>query len=148
MRRGISATVIAGLTGFWLAGAIGAHAETLEFQVKLSGQNEVPRNEATGSGLATMAYDTESRTLQWSVVHDGVSGRLIGAHIHGPADAGGNAGILVALDGINQNPIHGSAHLTEGQAKFMLDGLCYLNLHTDQHRGGELRGQLLPRGGK
>ena len=33
--------------------------------------------------------------------------------------------------------------LSAGEAQDMLDGLHYVNIHTDLHGGGEIRGQIL-----
>ncbi len=38
--------------------------------------------------------------------------------------------------------ITGGGTLTAGQVQGMLDGLTYVNLHTDFRPGGELRGQV------
>jgi hypothetical protein len=41
------------------------------------------------------------------------------------------------------NPIDGMATLTPEQAKELVDGKWYFNLHTSVNPGGEIRGQIL-----
>jgi hypothetical protein len=127
-----------------LANVSAAQADSIAMTAELSGANSVPPNDVGGSGVVEASFDTETRVLSWSVVYEGLSGALIAAHIHGPAKAGSNAGIVVGLDPISLSPIVGSATLTEAQANELLRGLYYVNLHTELHPGGELRAQLVP----
>ena len=80
--------------------------------------------------------------LEWTVRYADATGPLIGAHFHGPAAAGSNAGVLVPID-VTESPMEGSAELTEEQAGFLEDGSIYVNLHTERFPGGEMRGNLL-----
>jgi len=41
------------------------------------------------------------------------------------------------------SPIDGKATLTPEQAKDLIDGRWYFNLHTSANPGGEIRGQVL-----
>ena len=41
------------------------------------------------------------------------------------------------------SPIEGTATITEAQAGSLLSGMWYVNIHTENHPGGELRGQLV-----
>ena len=65
------------------------------------------------------------------------------AHFHGPADAGKNAPVEIALKSIT-SPLDGSAVLTDAQAADLMAGKLYFNIHTDANKGGEVRGQVLP----
>ncbi len=118
-----------------------ASAEVLKLGAELSGANESPPNDSPATGMAEAEFDTQSRELTWTVTFEGLTGPLIGAHIHGPADPGTNAGIMLPFGSL-ESPIEGSAMLNEEQAKQLLDGGLYVNLHTEAHPGGELRGQL------
>jgi CHRD domain len=42
------------------------------------------------------------------------------------------------------SPIKGAAILTEDQAKALLGGNMYVNVHTVKYPDGEIRGQLKP----
>jgi hypothetical protein len=53
-----------------------------------------------------------------------------------------NAGVLVSLGTNLANPIKGSATLTDAQVSDLEAGRTYVNLHTADNKGGEIRGQL------
>ena len=117
-------------------------ADSWTFKSDLSGKNESPPNESPATGTAVANYDTATRMLTWHVEFSGLTGPAIGAHIHGPAASGANAGIMQPFPS-PVSPIDGSATLTEAQEKSLVDGTLYVNIHTEAHPGGELRGQLV-----
>lgn len=131
-----AALILAGL-----AGAGSASAETITLKAVLDSQSEVPPNDSKAKGMAEATYDTATRSLSWVVTFSGLSGPAIGAHIHGPSDPGKNAGIVLPFTFV-LSPIKGSATLTETQAEQLLAGKLYVNIHTEKHPGGEIRGQL------
>ena len=94
---------------------------------------------ATGTG--NVSIETDTNVLKWSVTWSGLTGPAIAAHLHGPAGPGVGAGIQVPIDH-STNPSIGSTTITDTQRKDLLDGLWYLNVHTDACPGGEIRGQI------
>jgi hypothetical protein len=129
-------------TAALLFGASGATAENILLKAELKGGNESPPNDSAGAGQAQATYDTETKTLSWKVEYSGLSGPAIGAHIHGPADSGANAGIVIPFPKTG-SPIEGSAQLTDSHAEQLLAGKMYVNIHTRDHPGGEIRGNLV-----
>ena len=117
-------------------------AETITFKAELSGANESPPNDSGAGGAADATFDTESRMLTWTVEYDGLTGPAIGAHIHGPADSGGNAGIVIPFE-TTESPIEGSAEIPAEMVDALQSGQLYVNVHTEAHPGGEIRGQLM-----
>jgi hypothetical protein len=63
-------------------------------------------------------------------------------HFHGPAAVGANAGVIVPFQGSVESPIKGKATITADQAKDLLAGMWYINIHTKENPGGEIRGQV------
>lgn len=120
-----------------------ARAETLATSFELSASKEVPPNNSAATGQAEVTFDTQSAELTWNVQFSGLSGPPIGAHFHGPTDAGKNAGIVVPFNSELESPIRGTATLTPGQAASIKDGKWYINIHTTRHPGGEIRGQVV-----
>jgi hypothetical protein len=123
----------------------GAQAEVRRFTIELNGTQEQPAVVTEGRGTARMTLDTTTRRLTWNVTYRGLSGPATMAHIHGPALPGENAPVLINLapQGM-KNPLTGSAELTEAQMADLLAGKTYVNVHTEQHKAGEIRGQIYP----
>jgi CHRD domain len=70
-----------------------------------------------------------------------VSGPATAAHIHGPAEAGKNAGVVIGF-AKPDSPIEGSATLIDAQTADLAAGKLYINVHTAANEGGEIRGQV------
>lgn len=117
-------------------------AEVIKLQAELKGSNEVPPNTSSGSGKAEAAFDTDAKVLTYTVTYANLTGPALGAHFHGPSEAGKNAGIALPFKSA-QSPIQGTATLTETQAADLLAGKWYANIHTAANPGGELRGQMM-----
>lgn len=117
-----------------------ARADQIKFRADLAAS---PGVTSSGKGAATASLDTATKTLTWMVDYSGLSGPATAAHIHGPADPGANAGIVVPFTGNLASPIKGSATLTDAQIAQLEAGKWYVNLHTEANKGGEIRGQLV-----
>ena len=130
------------LVGSVVAASGTAAAEVVKLQSELKGSNEVPPNSSTGSGKAEASYDTDTKVLTYVVTYAGLTGPVMGAHFHGPGEAGKNAGIALPFKTV-ESPIKGSATLTDAQAADLLAGKWYANIHTAANPGGELRGQMM-----
>jgi len=98
---------------------------------------------SSGKGAATASLDTASKTLTWDVDYSGLSGPVTAAHLHGPADPGANAPVVVPFNGSLATPIKGSATLTDAQIQQLEAGKWYVNIHTEANKPGEIRGQLV-----
>ena len=118
-----------------------AFAETVMLKADLKGSNEVPPNNSAATGSAEATFDTVTRSFSANATFSGLSGPAIGAHLHGPGELGKNAGIMLPFNFV-LSPIKLSATLTDAQAADLLAGKWYVNIHTEQNPGGELRGQL------
>jgi hypothetical protein len=126
-----------------LFAAAPATAETINYKADLKPTSEVPPNNTTGSGSLTATYDTNTKALNWTATYSGLSGPAIMSHFHGPADPGVNASVVVPMTGSLDSPQKGQATLTDAQAAELASGKWYYNIHTNQNKGGELRGQVV-----
>jgi hypothetical protein len=126
-----------------LLSACAGGPETKELHATLTSGQEAPPVSGPGSGQATLWLNTGTKQLNWKVSYSGLSSDAAAAHIHGPAAPGANAGVVVNLapNGV-KNPIEGSATLTDAQIADLLAGNDYVNIHTGQNKGGEIRGQI------
>jgi CHRD domain-containing protein len=119
-----------------------APAESIKVQVQLSGSQEVPPVQTSGTGTADLTYDPSTRVVTWTIIYSGLSGTATMAHFHGPA---GKLEIWLSKRGSPaESPIKGEATLTSEQAQLFAAGDLYINVHTQAHPGGELRGQVVP----
>ena len=123
-----------------------ALAAPVSLTVSLTGAQQVPLVQTSGSGTAELTFDPATRAVTWSVTYSGLSSPVTMAHIHGPAGPGKNAGVLVWLTkrgAPGPSPITGKATLTPAQAREFMAGLTYINVHTQDHPAGEIRGQVV-----
>ena len=127
-------------------------AHIYEYNATLSGANEVPPNAATGSGLATLSFDTIANTFDFSLAAFGLTGTATGYHLHAPAPPGANAPVVVDLSGpgflqlvgANSLLVGGNDIASSGSFLSQLEmGMVYVNVHTAAFPGGEVRGQLM-----
>src|ERR1700760_3941651 len=113
-----------------------------KFKATLDGKSEVPAAASTATGSADLDYDAASKKLSWKVTYSGLTGPATAAHFHGPAETGKNAGVAVAIPNAASSPVEGSATLTDAQAADLEAGKYYVNVHTKDNPGGEIRGQV------
>ena len=126
-----------------LAGmSLAASAATIELKADLQASSEVPAKSGSGHGTLTASLDTDTNALEYHVTYEGLTGPAVAAHFHGPAKPGANAGPQVPVAKPLDSPIEGKATLTPAQAKDLLAGMWYFNIHTAANPGGEIRGQV------
>jgi CHRD domain-containing protein len=113
-----------------------------KMKATLSGATEVPANTSTGKGAADIDYDAATKKMSWKLTYSGLTGPATAAHFHGPAEAGKNAGVALAIPNATSSPTEGSATLTDAQAADLTAGKYYINIHTAANPGGEIRGQV------
>jgi hypothetical protein len=121
-----------------------AHAATIQLKADLKASSEVPPKDSAGMGTMTGTLNTETNEFTYHIEFSGLTGPAVAAHFHGPAAEGANAKPQLPIKGSPvTSPIEGKATLTAEQAKDLLDGKWYFNLHTAANPGGEIRGQIM-----
>lgn len=134
---------IAGMSAMAVAVACAsASAEVLMFDIAMSGLEEVPPNASPGFGMASITADTDTREVSIMVTWGGLIGSPSACHLHGLAPAGSNAGVLFGLTFMGDH-FMGSGTLSEANFAGFMQGLTYVNLHTNAFPGGEIRGQVI-----
>jgi hypothetical protein len=145
-RRSILGLCAGGAAGAaLLTAAAPSYAATVTYKADLKGASEVPPNTTGGSGSVTATFDPATKQLSWSGSFSGLTGPATAAHIHGPAEPGKNAGVVMWISEKGkpfESPFKGSATLTDAQAADLANGQYYVNIHTAANPGGEIRGQL------
>jgi CHRD domain len=137
--------------GFALAGSMTlAQAAPVSFTVPLTGAQQVPAVQTSGTGSAALTYDPSTRVVTWTVTFSGLSSAATMAHFHGPAESGKNAGVELWISqkgAAVTSPVTGQATLTPTEAQQFAAGQMYVNIHTKEHPAGEIRGQVQPPAG-
>jgi CHRD domain len=150
-----------------------AHAIPMTFVGNLSGANEVPPVASPGTGLAIVVLDPTAQTIQINVTFSGLTSNDVAAHIHCCAPFGTNVGVATTVPAfpgfplgvtsgtyssvvfdLTQPTIYNPAFITLQGGTIPLaeaaliggieNGMTYLNIHTVNFGGGEIRGQLFP----
>jgi hypothetical protein len=123
-----------------------AGAQITLFEATITGDQEVPPVTTMAMGTMTGAYDASLNefAFAWSLVgpFNGVPSAP-GAHIHEAPP--GVAGPIVFGFATDTWPLDGAATwtgLTPDNVAALFAGDLYINFHTDQHTGGEIRGQI------
>lgn len=132
-----AAVVIAAALSF---GAATAEAAMIDLHATLH-----PAAGVSSSAIGTMtgSFDPATHKLTWTVTYSGLTSPETMAHFHGPAKIGGNAGVQVPIAAVMASPMAGSATITDAQAKQLLGGLWYVNIHTQKYPAGEIRGHVM-----
>jgi len=124
-----------------LAVAPAAGAAFVDFSISLSvDQATTALPGASGGGSGTATLDTASNLFSWNIGYGGLNGGEIGAHFHG-GPPGAPGPIVLSLP--SGSPKVGGETVSEGDETAILADLWYVNIHTDQSPGGEIRGQVL-----
>lgn len=138
--------ISAALAGFALLLVVGACSPALTpttFEVVLTGGQEVPPTGTTATGTANVTV--AGNRLAVDGAWEGFDIADPGAHIHGPAPAGANAGILFELAYDNSSrTFEGTFTLDQEQMSYFLENELYINLHSEAFPAGEIRGQITP----
>ncbi len=133
--EGVSGTTFTGTGGVVLG------TSSVLLKTTLNGSSQVPSvsTSATGSGTFTLT----SNGLQYDIQLSTISGSLItGAHFHRGA-AGVNGAVVENITFNSNLRATGTwTNLTAQERDDILDGRIYVNVHTNAHPDGEIRGQV------
>lgn len=124
-----------------LAAGVGL-ASAATVHVKLTGSHEVPavKTAARGSGVIEVAADG---AVSGKIRTHGIKGTM--AHIHAAAPGKNGPPIISLAPGPHGTwVVPAGSKLSPDQYKEFLAGHLYINVHSDSHPGGEIRGQLKP----
>lgn len=125
-----------------------------EFQATLTGAAERPNPVSpAGSGTATFSLNQAGTAVNYSITVQNMTSAITAAHIHlGNAEVAG--GVVVAVTTpTNGGTVTGSVSSSTGLGlgvsfgsllELMRNGDVYLNVHTANNPGGEIRGQIRP----
>jgi hypothetical protein len=163
--------VVWSLTG--LAGL--NYGATITFSAPLSAANENPPTASLGTGFTTVSLDTVTQLLSINITFSDLTTPTTAAHIHCCIAPPGNAGVATVVPafpgfplGVTSGTYSGVLDLTmaasynpafitanggtvaSAEAVFVAgleNDMTYLNIHTTEFPGGEIRAFLTPEPG-
>ena len=114
------------------------------FTANLTPAQEVPPSGTSASGYARVDVNEAAGTLTFTVVFNNLSSAQVASHIHAPAPIGTNAPVAInfGVVGGTSGTITGSAAITPTQIAQLRAHQGYVNVHSVNFGGGEIRGQL------
>ena len=117
-------------------------APAKDVAVNLTGDQEVPPVTTTATGAGTISIG-QDKSVKGTIRTTGIQGTV--AHIH-LASPGKNGPPIITLvkSGDNMWMVPDGSKLTDDQYKSFENGDLYVNVHSDAHKGGEIRTQLKP----
>jgi hypothetical protein len=133
------------ISGLLLLSVISATAQQT-FVANLSGAQEVPANASAGKGICTIVLNAAQTQITVNCTYSGLGSAANAAHIHGNATVGVNAPILFGFTGVPSatsgtiGPLNFA--VTIQQVADMRAHLYYVNIHSVNLPGGEIRGQV------
>ncbi len=125
-------------TDLFPAGVI--RGQITQIVVPINSAQEVPANPSTGAGVGMISIDKANDDLGYHIRSAGLTSAETAAHIHGYAPPGVNAGIVHPLPA--GTPKVGFWDYPAANEAQILAGLTYINIHTANFGGGEIRGQI------
>lgn len=116
-----------------------------QFSVYLSGRQEVPANNSSGSGTCMVTLNATETQIAVTCDYQNLTSNVVAAHIHDNGPVGVNGPIL-----FNFNYTGGTSGTigpltfttTAAQVADLRANKWYVNIHTANFSGGEIRGQI------
>ena len=145
--------ILAILAAALLAATLGATPAQGQSVVNLialiNGPQEVPPTTTSNAfGVAHMTFDASTSMLCYTIAYSALTTTETAAHFHGPALPGVDAGVLLDISP-SPSPLSSPKNgcvgpLSATQQADLLARKLYINIHSTQFPGGEIRGQVLP----
>jgi hypothetical protein len=114
----------------------------VDLKVKLIGAEETPpvTTTATGTGTITIAAD---KSVSGTIKTSGIVGTVAHIHVGAPRESGPP---IITLDQTAAGvwTVPAGSKLTDDQYASFKAGNLYVNVHSAEHKPGEIRGQLKP----
>jgi hypothetical protein len=123
-------------------GLLASMVQAKDVKVTLTGVEETPpvTTSATGQGKISIAKD---HTVTGTIKTTGIEG--VAAHIHvGPPGQSGPPIITLTKGADGTWTVPDGSKLTDEQFASFTSGNLYVNVHSPDHKSGEIRAQLKP----
>jgi hypothetical protein len=113
-----------------------------DVKVTLTGAEETPPVTTSATGTGTIKVN-EDKSVSGSIKTQGMTG--MAAHIHTGARGENGPPIITLTQGPDGTwSVPAGSKLTDEQYASFKSGKLYVNVHSAEHKPGEIRGQLKP----
>ena len=130
------------LVGIFLVGQANATVYVLSGDMDVFQALTNPANVGNGTGTIAGDYDDVTNSLNYTITWMDLTSAVNNMHFH-VAPVGVSGGVDLGIPGPWSSPQVGSATLTVSQETNLLSGNWYVNVHTLDFPGGEIRGQVI-----
>lgn len=114
----------------------------------LTGSQENPPNGSPASGTIVGTFNDVSKDLTFVLNFSGLVAGTTAAHFHAAAGPTQNAPVRIGFvgfpSGVTSGTYSNTYSLTPQQEAWLLTDSMYVNVHTSQFPGGEIRAQIIP----
>jgi hypothetical protein len=123
-----------------------ASAAEIKYHATLTGAQENPAVDTDATGEADFTFNDEDNSLTVKITYSGMEPNT--GHIHKGACGQNGSTVSEPFDSIGElsSPIEFQYNLEEAEVTALVGGELYVNLHSEAHSGGEIRGQIVPDG--
>ena len=135
--RGIGAIVAAAALIAFSGAAL-----AVDVKVKLIGAEETPPVTTSASGTGTISIAAD-KSVSGTIKTTGIDGTVAHIHVGAPGQAGPPI-ITLEKGADNVWAVPGGSKLTDEQFASFKAGNLYVNVHSAEHKPGEIRAQLKP----
>ncbi len=109
---------------------------------KMTGGNQVPAVTTSADGVASITFNDDYTQAVVNATVSNLSSEFTGIHIHDGAPGTNGSVIFNLTEDYKKGRVTSSIDITKTDVAKFIDGTYYINLHTANNPGGELRGNL------
>lgn len=109
---------------------------------QLAGENEVPQVDTAGIGIGIFALNPLTGALDYRITVTGMSSPITAAHFHRASIDSAGPVVQPINWPSGKMTATGTWNMTLADMQDLLAGRIYVNVHTQMHPNGEVRGQL------
>lgn len=114
----------------------------VDLKVKLTGAEETPPVTTSASGTGTIAIAAD-KSVSGTIKTTGIDGTVAHIHVGAPGQSGPPI-ITLSKTANGVWSVPEGSKLTDEQYASFKAGNLYVNVHSAEHKPGEIRGQLKP----
>jgi hypothetical protein len=122
--------------------AIGGSALAVDMKVNLTGAEETPPVTTSASGTGTISIAAD-KSVSGTIKTAGIDGTVAHIHVGAPGQSGPPI-ITLNKDASGVWSVPAGSKLTDDQYASFKAGNLYVNVHSAEHKPGEIRAQVKP----